>query len=69
METATYPQRRCRESVWSTLGLAYPCELPNLHVGPCASLSVQHTVQVRDAWEAENPDKVDQRVDGGDIIL
>ena len=69
MQPATYPKRKCREAVFNDHGMAYTCELANLHTGPCASMSVARTVVARDRWEAANPDLVDQSTDGGDIIL
>lgn len=45
-----WPVRTCREAVWSN-GQAYSCEVPDLHEGPCMSLSVQSSVQRRTAWE------------------
>lgn len=68
-KSAEYPQRKCREHVWNDVGLAYGCELPDLHTGPCASQSVQRASEARDRWEAANPDLVGQSLPGGDIIL
>jgi hypothetical protein len=31
--------------------MAYTCELPDLHKGPCVSLSVKDSVTRREAWE------------------
>lgn len=53
MKRAEFPQRTCREPVWAQQ--AYPCELPNIHPGPCASFSVKDSVERRDRWEADNP--------------
>jgi hypothetical protein len=55
MKVAEYPVPRCKEAVWSTLGMAYVCELPTLHPGPCASNSIQDSVAKRDAWEEATP--------------
>jgi hypothetical protein len=54
MKIAEYPQRKCREGVWGDLGVAHTCELPDLHPGPCASLSVESSVRRRDAWEEDH---------------
>lgn len=56
MDKAEFPTRQCKEAVWNEVSNAYPCELPDLHPGPCASFSVASTVQRRDAWEADHPD-------------
>jgi len=45
-----WPQRTCRDAVWGP-HQAYTCELPDLHLGPCVSLSVRASVQRREAWE------------------
>jgi hypothetical protein len=55
METAEYPLKKCREAIYNDHGMAYTCELVALHPGPCASLSIQRTVERRDAWETSNP--------------
>lgn len=69
MKAAEYPQKRCREAVFNQVGMAYPCELPMLHTGPCGSFSVKESTDRRDAWEQANPDLLHQSVDGGDIII
>ena len=51
IQKAVWPERSCREAVWGR-HLAYTCELPDLHRGPCVSLSVQDSVQRREAWES-----------------
>lgn len=53
MKKAEFPQRTCREPVWGQQ--AYSCELPDIHPGPCASFSVQSSVERRDAWEQAHP--------------
>lgn len=68
MKSADYPQRSCREPVWSQHGMAYSCELPDLHLGPCASMSVQASVKRRDTWEDEHPSEVGSTHDSLDII-
>lgn len=68
MRIAEYPVKACREAVWNDVGLAYTCELPNLHMGPCASQSVARSVKARDAWEEANPDQA-TATGGGDIII
>lgn len=55
MRAAEYPQRVCREAVYNDHGMAYNCELPDLHPGPHASYSVKDTVSRRDEWEIKNP--------------
>lgn len=54
MKSADFPERKCRESVWNDL-IAYSCELPDLHGGPCASTSFTPSVTRRDEWEKANP--------------
>lgn len=49
---ANWPQRTCREAVWGSMQ-AYACELPDMHHGPCASLSVVASGQRRAAWETQ----------------
>jgi hypothetical protein len=56
MDKATYPQRQCKEAIFSEVANPYPCELVDLHPGPCATFSVTRTVAARDAWEAAHPD-------------
>lgn len=50
IEKAEWPQRSCRDAVWGRFQ-AYPCEIPDLHRGPCVSLSVKDSVTRREAWE------------------
>lgn len=50
IEKVEWPQRTCRDAVWGSL-MAYTCELPDLHQGPCVSLSVKDSVTRREAWE------------------
>lgn len=45
-----WPGRTCRDAVWGE-HLAYTCELPDLHAGPCASNSVRASLQRREQWE------------------
>lgn len=47
---AVFPERSCRDHVWGE-HQAYACELPDLHAGPCVSLSVRASIQRREAWE------------------
>lgn len=47
---AVWPERSCREPVWGRYQ-SYACELPDLHRGPCVSLSVKDSVQRREIWE------------------
>lgn len=47
---AVWPERSCREPVWGQ-HQAYVCEIPDLHRGPCVSLSVKDSVTRREAWE------------------
>jgi hypothetical protein len=55
IQKAVWPERSCREPVWGRY-MSYACELPDLHRGPCVSLSVQDSVQRREVWEdQENP--------------
>lgn len=56
MQRAQYPERQCKETVWSLEGNPYPCELVDLHPGPHASYSQPNSVTTRDAWETNNPD-------------
>jgi hypothetical protein len=69
MDPSAYPARKCREPVFNDFGMAYNCEAPNLHLGPCMNYSVQRTVKARKAWEDANPGLVGKSADGGDIIL
>lgn len=48
--------------------MAYICELPDLHLGPCMSQSVRDSMQRRVAWEGENPDQVTASHPSQDII-
>ena len=50
IQKAEWPQRSCRDAVWGQ-HLAYTCELPDLHKGPCVSLSVKDSVTRREMWE------------------
>ena len=50
IKKAEWPERSCREPVWGRYQ-SYACELPDLHRGPCVSLSVQDSVQRREIWE------------------
>ena len=54
MKVVEFPGRKCREAVWNDL-IAYSCELPDLHPGPCASTSLASSVTRRDEWEQANP--------------
>lgn len=51
IKKAEWPQRSCRDAVWGK-HQAYTCELPDLHRGPCVSLSVKDSVTRREAWES-----------------
>jgi hypothetical protein len=67
IERVQWPERTCREPVWSVY-MAYGCELSDIHRGPCASNSVAASLQRREAWEeaqkaqetAENDQRKDQ---------
>jgi hypothetical protein len=50
IQKAQWPERSCRDAVWGAFQ-AYACELPDLHRGPCVSLSVKDSVTRREAWE------------------
>lgn len=50
IQKAQWPERSCREPVWGRYQ-SYACELPDLHRGPCVSLSVKDSVQRREVWE------------------
>ena len=56
MQVAEYPERRCREAVFNDAGMAYSCEVVDLHPGPCASFSVLASVERREQYEKANPD-------------
>lgn len=56
MDAVEYPTKKCREGVFNAHAMGYPCELPLLHPGPCASFSVKTSVEARDAWEEKNED-------------
>lgn len=67
MEAAAFPERKCRETIWSDLGMAYSCDLPDRHPGPHATLSLGQTVEARDRWEANHPDWREQ-IDTTDFL-
>lgn len=51
---AEYPQRSCREPVWSLLGTAGLCRLPEsagTHPGPHATPDIPSSVSARQDWE------------------
>lgn len=50
IQKAEWPQRSCRDAVWGRYQ-AHACEIPDLHQGPCVSLSVKDSVTRREAWE------------------
>lgn len=50
IKKAEWPERTCREPVHSRYS-SYWCELPDLHKGPCVSLSVRDSVIRREMWE------------------
>lgn len=56
MQPAEYPTKSCREPLFNQVGLGYTCELPMMHPGPCASLSLKPSVEARDRWEAAHPE-------------
>lgn len=56
MKAAEYPQKTCREPLFSASGNGYACELPLMHLGPCGNFSAADSVERRDAWEAQNPE-------------
>jgi hypothetical protein len=64
-----YPLRKCREAVFSPQGLAYICELPELHRGPCLSQSIRTSIERRNAWEAANPATANTSLPSPDIII
>lgn len=43
--------------------MAYGCELPDEHKGPCASNSVVASLQRREAWEAAQEALQDEQKD------
>jgi hypothetical protein len=51
-----WPQRTCRDAVWGK-HQAYTCELPDLHLGPCASQSVADSLRRREVWEQAHQDQ------------
>lgn len=60
MEKVEFPNRTCREPVWKD-GMVYNCEVIDLHPGPHASYSSRPSVEMRERWEAANPNW------GGDV--
>ena len=68
MKKAEYPQKTCREPLFSDSGLGYFCELQLAHLGPHASFSIPHTLDGRDRWEKSNPDLAEAS-ESGDIII
>lgn len=70
MRAAEYPEKKCREPIFGGSGIGYACELPAMHMGPCATFSAADSVQRRDQWEAEHPEQArETSLDGGDIII
>lgn len=69
MDTPEYPARKCREAVFNTHGMAYACELKNLHLGPCMSLSILDSRAARQGWEDRNPDSATGSHPSEDILL
>jgi hypothetical protein len=60
-----WPGRTCRDAVWGKY-VAHTCELPDLHEGPCASMSVADSLRRREVWEkarleAQQQKREDQR--------
>lgn len=56
MESAVFPARKCRETIWSALGIAHSCELVDQHPGPHATFSIDSTVEARDRYESDHPE-------------
>jgi len=50
IQKVEWPERTCREPVHGRYQ-AYACELPDLHKGPCVSLSVRDSITRREMWE------------------
>lgn len=62
-----YPMRTCREPIFDEFGAGHSCELPDLHRGPCVTLSSRATLQRHKAWMAANPEQVNTQ--GEDLIV
>jgi len=70
MKAAVYPQKHCREPLFSANGTGCTCELPLMHTGPHASFSARDSVQRRDAWDAEHPEQAGKTSTlDGDIVV
>lgn len=60
IEKVQWPGRTCRDAVWGA-HMAYTCELPDLHQGPCVSQSVADSLRRREVWEqAQQSEQEDQ---------
>lgn len=68
MKVAEYPEKSCREGIFTVNGTGANCELPLNHAGPCATLSDQLSIKRRDDWEAAHPDLA-TAVSDMDVIL
>jgi hypothetical protein len=55
VETAEYPRRKCRETIWNG-EIPHSCDLPDGHPGPPAATSWPASVERRDQWEKDHPD-------------
>jgi hypothetical protein len=56
MESAQFPERKCRETIWSDLGIAHSCEVSDRHPGPHATEAIKKTVTAREKYEADHPE-------------
>lgn len=56
MKPVTFPDRSCREHVYGDNYQADVCGVVLGHPGPCASLAIPRSVELRDEWEANHPE-------------
>jgi hypothetical protein len=65
IKKAEWPERSCREPVHGRYQ-AYACEMPDLHKGPCVSLSVRDSITRREMWEAREAAEAPQTLPDND---
>lgn len=56
MRKVEFPDRSCREHVYGDNYQADVCGVVLGHPGPCASLAIPRSAELRDQWEEEHPD-------------
>lgn len=55
MQPVEFPARSCREHVYGENFQADVCGVILGHPGPCASLAIPKSVELRDEWEMAHP--------------